>query len=140
MTAQILISKRKIEFQPEQYKDLSDKDKERKIYENAITLPEKLNYRKIALTITFDNTSNIPDTIQVYCFNGMIVSSFQFPVHNVLSPYKIHKPNRLTIDIDKHFEDGEFLRNAGQFIDRIGFCIDNITDGVKFTCQTFMKN
>ena len=70
----------------------------------------------------------------------MTGSSFQFPVHNVLSPYSIRKSNQHIIDIDKHFEDSEFLRGAEQFIDKIGFRIDNITDGVKFTCQTFMKN
>ena len=46
------------------------------IYENAITLPEKMDHRKIALNITFDNVNNIPDNVQVCCFNGMTGSSF----------------------------------------------------------------
>ena len=135
----------RIEFAPETYRGLSDSEKTKRIYANSIVLQDNTDYRKIVLEFTFENVNNIPDTIQIYCFNPKtkiekeIFAFFSFPSHNLLSPYQKQKSNKLTVDIDSNFDGENFSIENDYLVDRIGFHIDNVKSNVLFSCKTFTK-
>lgn len=57
-------------FKPTDFSELSETERNILIYNGSVKLMDIINYRDLLIQITFLETNNIPDTIQVYCFKS----------------------------------------------------------------------
>ena len=138
-------------FKPTDFSELSETERNILIYNGSVKLMDIINYRDLLIQITFLETNNIPDTIQVYCFKSKSpiekektesnkpADFFSFPKHNFLSPFQKQKSNQLLIDISSDFDGREFRIEEPYLIDRFGFIIDTVKLELSFNYQLFMR-
>jgi len=133
------------------FTDLSEIERNNLIYSSSVILKDVVNYRDLLIQITFLETTNIPDTIQVYCFKSKTplekekiesnkpAGYFSFPKHNFLSPYQKQKSNQLLIDLRSDFDGRKFRIEEPYLIDRFVFFIDTDNVDLSFNYQLFMR-
>ena len=138
-------------FNPTVFTGFSETERNDLIYKSSVKLMDVINFRDLIIQISFLETTNIPDTIQVYCFKSKIhlekekIESnkpsgyFSFPKHNFLLPYQKQKSNQLLIDISSDFDGSDFRIEEPYLIDRFGFFIDKVNVDLLFNYQFFMR-
>ena len=138
-------------FNPITFTNLSEVESNNLIYSSSVILKDIVNYCDLLIQITFLETTNIPDTIQVYCYKSKTpiekekiesnkpAGYFSFPKHNFLLPYQKQKSNQLLIDISSDFDGRNFRIEEPYFIDRFSFFIDSVKTELSFNYQLFMR-